>query len=294
MNRGRFDPEFIKKAAHLLKGETLSPKELEQYTLHSKTFKKYKRLKVNVSRRNEQWSIDLAEMKDLSNYNKQYKYILVCVDVYSRYAFARLLKKKSSKNVKEKFESIVRESGDYPKKIQCDEGTEFQGIKKDLANKHGFKVFHTFNREIKATHAERFIQTLKLMIRRTLSVVGGYRYEHFLQTIIEKYNESPHRGIFNYTPKQLYVQGIKTKKTLLLKQLLNGSTPTKNLLKKGNKVRIARLKNNSFEKSSLQRWTNETFVINKVYITDPVTYTLKDLNNEEITGIFYREELQKI
>ena len=79
-----------------------------------------------------------------------------------------------------------------------------------------------------------------------------------------------------------------------MKRLLNGLTPTKNLLKKGNKVRIARLKNNSFEKSSLQRWMNETFVINKVYITDPVTYTLKDLNNEEITGIFYREELQKI
>ncbi len=97
MNKGRFDPEFIKKAARLLKGETLSPKELEQYTLHSKTSKKYKRLKVNVNKRNEQWSIDLAEMNDLSNYNKQYKYILVCIDVYSRYAFARLLKKNLQK-----------------------------------------------------------------------------------------------------------------------------------------------------------------------------------------------------
>ncbi len=132
----------------------MKTKELEQYTLHSKTFKKYKRLKVNVSRCNEQWSIDLAEMKDLANYNKQYKYILVCVDVYSRYAFVRLLKKKSSKNVKEKFESIIKEIGDYPKKIQCDEGIEFQGIKKDLTRKYGFTVFHTFNRKIKATHAE--------------------------------------------------------------------------------------------------------------------------------------------
>ncbi len=132
------------------------------------------------------------------------------------------------------------------------------------------------------------------MIRRTLIVVGGYKYEHFLPTIIEKYNESPHRGIFNYTPKQLYVEGIKTKKSIIIKTITKWIKTYKSLLKKGNKVPIARLKNNSFEKSSLQRWTNETFTINKVYITDPVTYTLKDLNNEEITGIFYREELQRI
>ena len=122
------------------------------------------------------------------------------------------------------------------------------------------------------------------MIRRTLIVVGGYKYEHFLPTIIEKYNESPHRGIFNYTPK----------KSIIIKTITKWIKTYKSLLKKGNKVPIARLKNNSFEKSSLQRWTNETFTINKVYITDPVTYTLKDLNNEEITGIFYREELQRI
>jgi hypothetical protein len=93
MNKDKFDPEFIKKAARLLKGETLEPEQLEAYTLHSKTVKKYKRLKINVQKRNEQWSIDLAEMKDLSRFNKQFRYILVCVDVYSRYAFARMLKK---------------------------------------------------------------------------------------------------------------------------------------------------------------------------------------------------------
>ena len=52
-------------------------------------------------------------------------------------------------------------------------------------------------------------------------------------------------------------------------------------------------KNNIFEKSSLRRWTNEKFLINKVFITDPVTYQLSDLKKETIKGIFYREELQK-
>ena len=207
MNKDKFDPEFIKKAARLLKGETLEPEQLEAYTLRSKTVKKYKRLKINVQKHNEQWSIDLAEMKDLSRFNKQFRYILVCVDVYSPYAFVRMLKKKSSENVKKKFESIIMGNDEKPKKIQCDEGTEFQEIKKELSCKYNFKVFHTFNREIKASHAERFIQTLKTMIRRMLSVVGGFKYVHFLPTIDEKYNKSPHKGIFGYTPKQVYVEG---------------------------------------------------------------------------------------
>ena len=63
------------------------------------------------------------------------------------------------------------------------------------------------------------------------------------------------------------------------------------MLKEGTHVRIARKEENIFEKSSL-RWTNETFLIKNVFITDPVTYELEDLHDEKIKGIFYREELQ--
>lgn len=143
-------------------------------------------------------------MNELARFNNQYRYILVCVDIYSRFAFVKLLKKKTSENVGKKFESILTENNEIPRKIQCDEGTEFQKMRKELSQKYGFNVFHTYNREIKASHAERFIQTLKDMIRRTLTVVGGYRYIDYLPTIIERYNELPHAGITNLTPYDVY------------------------------------------------------------------------------------------
>ena len=63
----------------MLKGETLEPEQLEAYTLHSKSIKKYKREKTHVEKRNDQWSIDLAEMKDLSRFNKQFSLLnLMC------------------------------------------------------------------------------------------------------------------------------------------------------------------------------------------------------------------------
>ena len=59
----------------------------------------------------------------------EYRYWLVCIDIYSRYVFVKMLKNKTSKNVGEKFEQILKESEEIPSKIQCDEGTEFQRIR---------------------------------------------------------------------------------------------------------------------------------------------------------------------
>ena len=80
----------------------------------------------------------------------------------------------------------------------------------------------------------------------------------------------------------------------MLRKMLTPITFTKNVIREGTRVRIARKKENIFEKSSLRNWTNEIFLIKKVFITDPVTYELEDLQSEKIEGIFYREEIQKI
>ena len=83
------DTDLIKKAARLLKDEKLTDEQRQAYSLHAKKLHTYKRLKIYVQKRNEQWSIDLADLNRLVGYNKQYRYILVCVDVYTRYAFVK-------------------------------------------------------------------------------------------------------------------------------------------------------------------------------------------------------------
>lgn len=82
------------------------------------------------------------------------------------------------KNLRALYSKVVK----YPQKMQCEEGTEFQKIPKDLTKKYNFTVFQTFNREIKASHAERFIQTLKTMISRTLNIVKSKRVKKSIIT----------------------------------------------------------------------------------------------------------------
>jgi len=48
-----------------------------------------------------------------------------------------------------------------------------------------------------------------------------------------------------------------------------------------------------FEKSFTPNWTEEVFTISKIQRTNPVTYKINDLNDEEIQGTFYEQEFQK-
>ena len=48
-----------------------------------------------------------------------------------------------------------------------------------------------------------------------------------------------------------------------------------------------------FDKGYTPNWTEEVFTVDKIQYTDPITYRLKDLNDEEIKGSFYEPELSK-
>lgn len=52
-------------------------------------------------------SIVLADAENLAINNSNICYLLCVLDVYSRYGFVHLLKNKSIKNAKKKFEDII-------------------------------------------------------------------------------------------------------------------------------------------------------------------------------------------
>ena len=60
--------------------------------------------------------------------------------------------------------------------------------------------------------------------------------------------------------------------------------------KVGDHVRISKYKN-TFANGYTPNWSEEVFMIKKVYNTVPWTYAISDLNDEEIVGTFYEKEL---
>ena len=163
--------------------------------------------------KNEQGEIDLAENKDLSNYNNQFRYWLVYTDVYSRYIWVELLKKKSSKNTANKFENILKKSKSYPtEKYSVMKEQNFKIFETLLSKKYNFTVFHTHNREINASHVERVIGTLKTIVQRVLTITGQFDYYTYFSIIIKRYNESPHSSLGGLSPYEVYHNSKKQKK----------------------------------------------------------------------------------
>ena len=62
--------------------------------------------------------------------------------------------------------------------------------------------------------------------------------------------------------------------------------------KLGDSVRISRVKG-LFEKGYLPNWSEALYTIREVKSSSPITYLLKDSQGKDVTGGFYKEELQR-
>ena len=75
--------------------------------------------------------------------------------------------------------------------------------------------------------------------------------------------------------------------------MVNNRYQNQNL--KSDKVRISKYKRKVFDKGYryTANWTEELFALGKIQHTNPITFKLKDPNNEEMQGSFYESELLK-
>ena len=78
--------------------------------LHTPVIKKLKKRKVYVRFKGNIRAADLAEKGSLSSKNKNVKYLLCVIDVFTKYAWIKLLKDKKGKTVLNAFIEIVNES----------------------------------------------------------------------------------------------------------------------------------------------------------------------------------------
>ena len=61
--------------------------------LHRQIIRKFKRRKVYSSFRDNIWGVDLADMESSSKYNKEIKYLLCAIDLFSKHAWVVPLKR---------------------------------------------------------------------------------------------------------------------------------------------------------------------------------------------------------
>ena len=91
------------------------------YTLHESARRRYKRSRAIAPGIDVQFQADLCDLQNLIRYNKGYKYLLTCVDIFSKHAWVVALKTKQGQELEKAFQTILS-SGRKPSKLQTDQG----------------------------------------------------------------------------------------------------------------------------------------------------------------------------
>jgi len=266
----------------------------EAYTLHKPVRRRFKTRSYRTTHVDQQWQADLVDMQSLRAHNDGYGYLLTCIDIFSRFAFARPLKTKFASEVVEAFKSICNASGRRPLLLQTDQGKEFENriFRSHLATIG--TVQFSVKSEYKAALVERFHRTLRGRMWRYFTANNTKRWIEVLPKLLHSYNNRPHGALDagRYTPSQV------VKDVLLRAHLRKQRNAQERIIKPrysvGDYVRLSRAKK-VFQHGYTANWTREIFVIYDIDVSRaPPMYRVADLGGDVVEGKFYEPELQQV
>ena len=259
------------------------------YTLHKPVRRKYSTAPTVALSIDHQWVADLVDVKNLSQYNKGYKYLLTVIDVLSKYAWVVPMKNKTGSEQKRAFETILKENR-KPVQLQTDKGSEFYN--KTFSDYLKDENIHHFSTQgdTKAATVERFNRTLKERMYRAFTANNTLSYLDMLPELVSSYNASRHRSIGMAPQDVNTTNDVQVWNTLYGKRLRRSP---KHKFRVGDKVRLSKVRR-AFKKGYLLGWTEEIFVIVRVLNLSVPAYKLNEYDGTPLEGTFYEPEMQKV
>ena len=266
-------------------------RDQRSYSLHKPSRRNFKRNKTVVSGIDVQWQADLADMQGLSRFNGGHKYLLTCIDVFSKFAWVIPTKDKSASIMTTAFKELFQQAHPRkPQRLQTDRGKEFLNKQvRSYLGDMGIELFQTHS-DKKAAVVERFNRTLKTRIWTYFSAKNTKQYMDILPKIMTSYNNSVHRSI-GMRPAQ-----VRKEHEDRIWARLYGSSG--NLLPRlkvspGEMVRVSRIKG-GFEKGYVPNWTEQHYRVEGAEGRHRRVYKLQNIRGEPIDGTYYQEEIQPI
>ena len=203
-------------------------------------------------------------MQLISKFNKEFRFLLCVVDIFSKYAWVVPLKDKTGASIVNAFQKILKESDRKRNKKWVDKGSEFcNNCFKKWLKDNDIEIYLIHN-EGKSVVDERFTRTLKNKIYKYMTSILKNVYINKLDDIVTEYNNTYHRTI------KMKPVDVKDNTYFDFKKEVNDKNPN---FKVGDYVGISKNKN-IFAKGYMPNWSEDVFVIKKVKNTVSWTYTI--------------------
>ena len=147
------------------------------------------------------WAADLVEIQKFRKWNKGITYLLMVIDVFSKYGWIKPLKDKKTESMRSAFDEIFKKNKRKPTMLWTDKGSEFVSKHfKEFLKKENIKLYHTENEE-KSSIVERWNKTMKNRMWKMFSANNSTVYWDKLDKIVDDYNNTYHSSM-KMTPKE--------------------------------------------------------------------------------------------
>ena len=156
----------------------------------------------------------MVEIQKYSKWNKGTKYLLMVIDVFSKYGWIVALKEKKTESVSLAFDEIFKKSKRKPEKLWTDKGSEFISKHlKDFLKKNNIILYHTENEE-KSSIVERWNKTMKNKMWKMVSANNNTVYWDKLDKLVDDYHNTYHSSI-KMSPTEASKKDMKIKSSLI-------------------------------------------------------------------------------
>ena len=204
-------------------------------------------------------------MQKLKDKNDGVHFLLIVIDVFSRFMWVKPLENKLEDMVINAFQHIFQRAK-KPRHLRTDRGGEFTGRKvQDYFDSINIEHWTAHNDEMKANFAERVKQTLKKIFMGIYACKKNYRSIDVLKDIVHSYNNTKHRTT-DMKPSEVTKGHVErclwwhlykpTESYEKLHQISRVSFE----YKKGDKVCISHMVK-TFERAYNEKWTREIFKV---------------------------------
>ena len=256
--------------------------------IYSKPPKKnYVTNKTDVYHIDDIWSLDILDLKDYGpENNRNYRYVFVIIDNFSKFGWTVPLKNKNAQTIKDSFENILISSKRKPNLVESDRGKEFyNNIFQDFLNKNDIKLYSR-NTSLGAVFAERFNRTIRDLLKKIVFEQGDGNWIDILQTITKQYNNRIHSST-RLTPIQA---SLRKNEGYVYKNLLDKRKKVKPKFQINDLVRTADLKK-TFSKGDTTSWSYKLYKITEIVKDTIPAYKIDGLKERYNEALLKKTEL---
>ena len=213
---------------------------------------------------NELWQMDIFDLSRYRLFNKHYKYILACIDVFSRKAYIQPMLNKDDITVKQSIIKIFKEA--KPRSILSDHDSAFlskvvtsylDGLKiplniNALGDHHALGIIDNFAKRIKTILTALFLKS------------NNTNWINSIHNIVQHYNKSEHSSLNNLSPNDAS-KSENTRTILDINIEKNQSNNRVSDLNAGDRVRKNVLFNDKLSKGTDPKWSEKTFSVDSTH-----------------------------